>query len=163
MNDHRGWNNDLGNNDLGVAATRQEQNNAGVTSFDTEDQAKDKVMLKRRANAETAAGHGHGMSVLPLFFGLAVLFVGMILAAGYVSKYGIMFLVTLLMSGLITVPVMIAIAIKRWPVVKQHLKKIAIIFLAGYVLGMILGPLITLATHIYTIYLLLKCKPMPDK
>ena len=160
MNDDRGFNHDLGNNDLGIGATRLEQNNAGVSSFDTADQAKDKVMQKRQINAGIDAGHGHSMSVLPLFFGVAVLFVGLILAVGYFSKYGVMALLGLAMSGLITVPVMIAIAIKRWPVVRPHLKKIGLVFLAGYVLGMILGPLITLAAHIYTIYLLLKCKPM---
>ena len=89
-----------------------------------------------------------------------MLFAGLILAVGYFSKYGVMALLGLAMSGLITVPVMIAIAIKRWPVVRQHLKKIGLVFLAGYVLGMILGPFITLAAHIYTIYLLLPCKPM---
>ena len=160
MNDDRGFNNDLGNNDLGIGATRLEQNNAGVSSFDSADQAKNKVMQKRQINAGMDTGHGHSPSVLPLFVGVAVLFVALILAVGYFSQYGVMALLGLAMSGLITVPVMIAIAIKRWPVVRQHLKKIGLVFLGGYVLGMILGSLITLAAHIYTIYLLLKCQPI---
>lgn len=160
MDNEREMSGIFANNDLGVGATRQEQIDAGVSYMDTPCDAANKVTQYRLPPTLPMVDGGHGPSVLPLFFGVAVLFVGLILAVGYFSKYGVMALLGLAMSGLITVPVMIAIAIKRWPVVRQHLKKIGLVFLAGYVLGMILGPFITLAAHIYTIYLLLKCKPM---